>query len=111
MKRFCFALDLKNDPDLIQAYEKWHLPENFRPEIHKSITDAGIRHMDIFRTGNRLFMIMETEDHFDFDKKKAMDEGNPAVQDWEQFVWQFQQSLPWAAPGEKWVLMNQIFQL
>lgn len=111
MKRYCLALDLKQDEELIRAYEKWHKPEYFRPEILKSIRDAGITAMDIFRTGNRLFMIMETEDDFDFDKKAKMDATDPNVQDWEQFVWNFQQPLPWAAPGEKWVLMEQIFGL
>lgn len=111
MKKYCLAVDLKDDQELIAEYEKWHKPENARPEIIKSIKDAGIIRMDIFRTGNRLFMIMETEDNFDFATKAAMDAGNPEVQDWEQFVWKFQQPLPWAAPGEKWVLMDQIFEL
>lgn len=111
MKRYCLALDLKDDQELINEYEKWHKPENFRPEIHKSITGAGIVAMDIYRTGNRLFMIMDTEDNFDFSRKAEMDASDPKVQDWEAFVWKFQQPLPGAAPGEKWVLMNQIFNL
>jgi L-rhamnose mutarotase len=111
MKRYCLAVDLKNDQELIDEYEKWHKPEHARPEIIKSIKEAGIIRMDIFRTGNRLFMIMETEDDFSFEKKAKLDTENPKVQEWEQFVWQFQQPLPWAASGEKWVLMDQIFEL
>ncbi|MNY82440.1 L-fucose mutarotase [compost metagenome] len=56
-------------------------------------------------------MIMETEDDFDFDKKTQMDASNPKVQEWEQLMWKYQQALPTAKPGEKWVLMNQIFAL
>lgn len=77
----------------------------------KSITDSGVINMEIYRIGNRLFMIMETEDTFSFKQKASMDAANDKVQDWEQFVWKFQKPLPWAKPGEKWVLMEKIFEL
>jgi L-rhamnose mutarotase len=111
MKRFCLALDLVEDLKLIEEYEHWHKSENAWPEIKKSIMDAGILNMEIFRTGNRLFMIMETEDDFDFQKKAILDMSNPKVQEWEKLMWKFQQPLPWAKPGEKWMLMDKIFQL
>ncbi|PWG81487.1 L-rhamnose mutarotase [Pararcticibacter amylolyticus] len=111
MKRQCFALDLKNDPQLISEYEHWHKAENGWPEIRRSIIDAGVTDMEIYRTGNRLFMIMDTPDDFRNDEKAARDEANPKVQEWEQLMWKFQEPLPWAADGEKWVLMKQIFKL
>lgn len=109
MKRFCLALDLKEDPEMKATYLEYH--KNVSPIIKASITDAGITVMDIYCTGNRLFMIMETTDDFDFDKKAAMDNANEKVQEWENLVGKLQQSLSWAKPGEKWVLMDQIFQL
>jgi len=109
MKRYALALDLKDDTGLIREYEEWH--QRVWPEIKKSISDAGITNMEIYRTGNRLFMIMETSDDFDFGKKASMDAGNPKVQEWEKLMWKFQQPLPWAKPGEKWILMDKIFQL
>ena len=111
MKKYCLALDLQDDPAMIEEYEYWHKTENRRPEIMKSILDAGITNMEIYRTGNRLFMIMEVQDDFSFDKKAKMDAENPKVQDWENFVWKFQKPLEWAKPGEKWILMDKIFQL
>ena len=111
MKRYCLALDLKDDPALIAEYEHWHKRENTWPEITDSIKDAGITNMEIYRTGNRLFMIMDTIDSFDFDIKAEMDIENPRVQEWEQLMWKFQQPLSWAEPGEKWVLMDKIFRL
>ncbi len=111
MKRYCLAVDLKDDPALITEYERLHAPGMIRPEIEASIRNAGILDMQIFRTGNRLFMIMETTDEFDPETKSAMDRDNPAVQRWENEVWGFQQPLPWAAPGEKWVPMHRIFEL
>lgn len=109
MKRYCLALDLVNDPNLMAEYRQHH--QKIRPKIEESIRTAGIHVMEIYQTGNRLFMIMETDDDFSFDRKAAMDAANPKVQEWEQFVWKFQQALPWAQPGEKWVLMEQIFEM
>lgn len=111
MKRYTLALDLKDDPELINEYEYWHKAENGWPEIKKSIKDAGITNMEIYRTGNRLFMIMETEEHFSFEQKSQMDASNARVQEWEQLMWKFQQPIPWAKDGEKWIIMNKIFEL
>lgn len=111
MKRQCFALDLKNDPALIAEYEHWHKGENGWPEIRKSIIEAGVIDMQIYRTGNRLFMIMETDDNFRNEEKAALDAANPKVREWEQLMWKFQEPLPWAADNEKWVKMDQIYQL
>lgn len=109
MKRYCLALDLKDDENLIAEYEKYH--ECIWPEIEKSILDSGILRMEIYRVENRLFMIMETVDDFSFERKAAMDAGNQKVQEWEQLMWHYQQSLPKAREGEKWMLMTKIFDL
>ena len=109
MQRYCLALDLKDDEELIQRYEDYH--RNVPEEIINSITASGITAMDIYRTGNRLFMTMETNDSFSFERKKEMDESNEAVKNWEDLMWQFQQALPRAKQGEKWVLLSRIFHL
>lgn len=111
MKRYCFALDLKDDIDLIAQYDYWHKQENGWPEIKKSIIDADVLQMEIYRTGNRLFMIMDVLDNFSLSKKSEMDLANPKVNEWEKLMEKFQQPLPWAKEGEKWVLMRQIFSL
>jgi len=111
MKRQCFALDLKDDPALITEYEYWHRAENSWPDIKKSIIDSGIIDMQIYRTGNRLFMIIETDDNFSNEEKSALDAQNPKVQEWEQLMWRFQQPLPWATDGEKWISMDRIYKL
>ncbi|MFL5811608.1 MAG: L-rhamnose mutarotase [Flavisolibacter sp.] len=109
MKRYCLTVDLKNDPGLIRQYEEHH--KNVWPEIIKSIKDPGIVNMEIYRNANRLFMIMEVNDGFSFEIKQQSDSENAKVQEWEELMWNYQQSLPGAAKGEKWVLMNKIFDL
>jgi L-rhamnose mutarotase len=109
MQRYCLALDLKEDPELIAQYEAYH--RAVWPEILASIREAGILDMQIYRTGNRLFMIMEVSAAFDGAAKAAADATNPKVVEWEQLMDTFQQRLPWAAPNQKWVPMEQIFAL
>ena len=108
-RRFCLTLDLKNDPALIAEYRRLH--EKIWPEITQSIRDSGIEDMQIYLRGARMFMIMEVNEKFSFDAKTQADCANPRVQQWEALMWQFQQSLPDAAPGEKWLPMERIFQL
>ncbi len=109
MKRYSLTVDLKDDAALIAEYEAIH--RAIWPEIRKSIVESGITDMQIFRLGNRLFMIMETEDDFSFERKGAMDAANAKVQEWEQMLWKFQQPIAGSKPGEKWILMKQIFSL
>lgn len=111
MKKYCLALDLKDDESLIEEYERFHQAENIWPEITESIRGSGIRNMEIYRTGNRLFMIIEADDTFSFEQKALLDDQNPKVREWESLMSTFQQSLPWAKEGEKWVLMKKIFEL
>lgn len=107
MKRYCLALDLKDDPALIAGYEEHH--RNVWPAILESIRGSGIEKMEIYRTGNRLFMIIEADNEFTFEKKALADQANPKVQEWEQLMWKYQQALPGSQPGEKWRLMEKIF--
>jgi L-rhamnose mutarotase len=110
-KRYCLTLDLRNDPQLIAEYKQYHAPGNEWPEITKSIRDAGIEDMEIYLLGTRMFMIMEVNEDFSFEAKSETDRLNPKVQDWEKLMWKFQQPLPEAGPGEKWILMEKIFKL
>jgi len=108
-KRYALALDLVDDPTLIAEYEQYH--QAVWPEIKESIRTAGIDNMEIYRFANRLFMIMEVNESFSFEKKGEMDASNAKVQEWEKLMWKYQQAIPGAKPGEKWVLMDKIFEL
>lgn len=110
MQRFCLALDLKDDPELIAEYEQWHAKGSGWAEVRANDLASGILDLQIYRTGNRMVMILETDDDFTFEKKAALDAVNPHVQRWEELMWKFQEPLPWAKEGEKWILMDQIFQ-
>lgn len=108
-RRYCLTLDLKNDPKLVAEYKRFH--ESVWPEIQKSIRDSGVEEMEIYLLGTRMFMIMEVNESFSFESKAKADRDNAKVQQWEALMWKFQQALPEAKPGEKWLLMERIFKL
>lgn len=96
MKKYCLALDLKDDDALIAEYEKMH--REVWPEIIASIKNADVDNLEIYRTGNRLFLILEVNDDFSFEKKAAMDAADEKVQEWETLMWNYQQALPKSSP-------------
>ena len=109
IKRYCLALDLINDPKSIDAYKEHH--ENVWPEIEESLKESGILNLEIYSIADRLFMIMETNATFSFQMKEEKDATNETVQKWEALMWNYQQALPSSKPGEKWMLMEKIYQL
>lgn len=108
-RRFCVTLDLQDDPKLIAEYKRYH--EKIWPEITKSIKDAGVLDLEIYLRGTRMFMILEVDESFSFERKADADRKNPKVQEWEELMWKFQNALPDSQPGEKWLPMERIFIL
>ena len=108
-EKYCFALDLKEDETLMEAYIEHH--KKVWPEILQQIKSTGVELMEIYQVSNRLFMIMETTADFSLEAKAAMDKSDPKVQEWEELMSNYQQVLPNAKPGEKWVQMELIFNL
>ncbi len=111
MEKLCYALDLKDDPELIARYKHWHAAGNVPAAINASIRGAGITALEIYLVGNRMFMILTPGPDFDPVAKAAADAASPDVQKWEELMWEFQQALPFAAPGEKWQPMTRIYSL
>ena len=111
MKRLVFALDLVDDREAIAEYEAWHQAGRVWPTVLESLRACGLENVEIFRTGNRLCLIMDAPETFCLEAKAAADAVNPEVQAWERLMWRFQRALPWAAPGQKWVPMPRMFSL
>ena len=108
-RRFCLALDLRNDEHIIAEYDRYH--RAVWPEILQSLRDAGINDMEIYRIENRLFMIIDVTESFTFEAKQAADLKSQIVQKWETLMGNFQQPLRSAKPGEKWLRMTRVFSL
>ncbi|HLH07720.1 MAG TPA: L-rhamnose mutarotase [Terriglobales bacterium] len=106
-RRYCYTLDLKEDPQLISDYKKHH--EKIWPEVASSYRECGVEDMEIYLVGTRMFMIMEVNDRFTFEQKARAD-ATPRLQEWERLMETFQQ-VPDNASGHKWMPMERIFQL
>jgi L-rhamnose mutarotase len=111
MKTYCLALDLHDDPDLIAEYRRYHQPDTIWTEVVTHLRDGGVLSEEIYLLGTRMVMILRTTDEFSFEAKAASDRANPKMQAWEDLMWKFQKPTPPARPGEKWVLMEKIFEL
>lgn len=105
-----FALDLKDDAELIAEYEAYH--RKIWPGIAEHMREHGVLEIEIFRLGTRLVMRMVTDDeHFDATAFSVASENNPEVRDWEALMDKFQQATPFSQPGVKWTRMTPIFRL
>jgi L-rhamnose mutarotase len=110
MKTYCFALDLHDEPGLIEEYKRYHTREGIWPEVLERVRANGVISEEIYLTGNRLFMILKTTDDFSLEAKMAADSASPVMRKWEELMWKFQKPLAHAKPGEKWVRMEKIFE-
>lgn len=109
-KRYVLTLDLKDDPQGIEAYERHH--RAVWPEVVRSLRKVGVRAMDIYRLERRLVMVIDAEPGFDlrlgFAAHRASD---PRCAEWEELMKAFQQPPPGARPGEMWARMEPVFHL
>lgn len=105
-RRLCKLLDLVDDADLIAAYEAHHRPGAVWPEVIADIRAQGVEEMEIWRSGDRLVMVMNVADDYPRACPAA-----PRVADWEATMARFQKAVPHTAVGEKWTPMVQIFSL
>ena len=109
MKRFCQTLELVADEVLIEQYVEVHA--HVWPEVMAGQREVGIIDMQIYRSGNRLFMICDTVDDFDWQRDMTRLAALPRQAEWEAYVSQYQGCDPDAPSAEKWKLMDKIYQL
>ena len=109
--RFCFALDLKDDPALIEQYRRYHAPGGPPAAVTRALRASGIEVLEIYLCGNRWFMVMEGGAEFSLEAKVRADANDADVQRWEELMWHFQQRLPWSDPDQKWVPAEKIYDL
>lgn len=107
----CFILDLKQDPELIAEYRDWHRPGGPPQAVTDRIRASGVREMLIFLSGNRLCMVVDADSSFDSARKSESEKDDPASADWEARMSAYQQEIPWARQGEKWVECDLIYVL
>lgn len=111
VKRYCQTLQLKDNPELIAEYEKWHKSENIWEEITAGLKKVGVIDSEIYRHGTMLVMVLTVPADFDFEKQMGKLAKLPRQAEWEEFMSKYQASDPNASSSEKWVQMKRIFKL
>ena len=110
MKQYGRTLNLKDDAGIIERYLEYH--RSVWPEVEAGLRAIGIHRMLIWILGRRLFMFMETEDHFDPVRDFARYEADdPRAREWQQLMASMQEPVPEAAPGELWAEMRLAYRL
>ena len=104
-------LDLRDEPAAIAAYDAWHAPGAVPAAVIAGIRAAGIADMRIFRTGNRLVMLLDTTAAFDPVAKAERDAADPAIAAWEALMGELQVPIASAPSGERWTRAGCIFAL
>ena len=111
VKRYCQALDLKNNPELIAEYRKIHSREKAWPEIRAGIRSVGILEMEIYISDSHLVMVVDTPIDFDWDSSMSKLAKLPRQEEWEELVGKFQHCCATATSNEKWQMMDRMFYL
>jgi L-rhamnose mutarotase len=110
MKTYAKTILLKNDPEKIAEYRRYH--DQIWPEVVTSFRQVGVLDMRIWLLGQRLFMVMDTTD--DFDPETDLQEYlmlDPKNDQWENLMATFQEQVPEARPGEFWADMELVFKM
>ena len=110
-KRFVQILELRDDPDMIAQYRKWHSQEYQWKEIRDGIREVGILEMEIYILGTKLVMIVDAPIDFDWDEAMARLATLPRQAEWEAFVAKVQGCSAEARSDEKWQMMERMFYL
>jgi L-rhamnose mutarotase len=109
MSLFALALNLKDDPRVIDQYVEHH--RKVWPEVLAAIRAAGAQDIKIYLNGRHLFMLMSGPAGFDPDSAFADYQHDPVVQRWEALMQTFQEQLPGSPPGRWWTPLKKIFDL
>ena len=109
MKRYVYALDLKDDPALMERYLAHH--RAVWPEVIAAVRRIGVVHDTIYQLGTRLVMILEADDDFDPARDLQKYAEDPRAREWDELMRTFQQPVPGAPPDDWWGLMTNVFDL
>lgn len=110
MTRHMLAVDLKDDPAVVETYKEHH--RRVWPEVLRSLRAAGLADMQIYILGRRLVMLVDMKEGLDVRRVFAAHVASHArVAEWEALMKSMQQPAPGSAAGEWWAVMQPVFHL
>ena len=109
--RYCLALDLKPDAELIKEYKYLHSKEGGWKEIPVGIRKSGCLDMEIYLLDNHMFMIVEIEKGANLDEVWRKMGSYERQEEWAKFMLKFQQPVEGHGNDVKWILMEKVYDL
>lgn len=109
MKHFGLTLCVQPDAAKIAAYREFH--QQVWPAVTARLRECGVRHMQIFLRGERLFMYLVTDDSFEPSRDFARINEDPASARWNAMMAELQARAPEANADEWWAPMELVFDL
>ena len=110
-KRYVQFLEISDNTQLVAEYRKWHSEEYIWKEVLDGIREVGILEMEIYIQGNKLVMIVDAPEDFQWDEAMSRLASLPRQAEWEAFVSKFQGCSSEARSDEKWQPMERMFKL
>ncbi|MCR5678920.1 MAG: L-rhamnose mutarotase [Prevotella sp.] len=110
-KRYVQFLEICDNTQLVAEYRKWHSEEYIWKEVLDGIREVGILEMEIYIQGNKLVMIVDAPEDFQWDEAMSRLSSLPRQAEWEAFVSKFQGCSAEARSDEKWQPMERMFKL
>lgn len=111
VKRYCQIIEIEDDEKLIDGYIKCHSAEESWKEVRDGIKAVGILEMELYIYGNKVIMIVEAPEDFDWDEAMNKLSTLERQAEWEEYVSRFQGCSSDATSAQKWNLMKRIFHL
>ena len=109
MKTYGLTLCLRDDPEKIETYKRYH--QNVWPEVVARLREVGVQEMKIFLRGRRMFMFIETDDAFEPRRDFARVNEDPKSKEWNELMATLQERAPEASPDEWWAPMELVFSM
>jgi L-rhamnose mutarotase len=99
----------------MRVYEEWHQPGKTPSEIISFFRNEGVEDLQIYRIGNRLFMILDLSDKVSAGEFSEAGLVNSDVQAWGNRMAIFQQPLGLSGEAQSlspsWLAMSRLFNL
>lgn len=108
---YVYTCNLKNNPDSIASYKHYHSKDGVWPEVLKTFEASGAKSVKIYLKHTRLIMIVTLPEGLTWERfSKRYESSYPEkMKEWGELMALFQKPPPFAAEGETWVKMEQIF--
>jgi L-rhamnose mutarotase len=104
LKRYAFILHLR--PGVTEAYEEAH--RHVWPEMRALLSSVGISEYSIFRRDDVLFLTLRA---VDFDASWSLLDKHPINLRWQETMKPFFAPVEGLRPGERFLMMEEIFYL